>query len=286
MVTSTDGRYDPRTRVAVRWYRQGMFPARTRVCLTAAACLLVTVVAAGCLPPPTAVTTVSASPETSSEPQNATPKPSATPKPQDLAIAAFAKLVAGGKLSYRVSFKGEVRMSVDRLPIAGAMDVSGKDFSTSFTYDFEPTYPGLGKYRVQVRGVDGRGWTKRGSGAWTQIKSYGPAQSYVPFKTVTAAADVKYLGPVKIGGSTFHKVLVKDALLIHPNTLPYQSQKERVDESEVEILIDNKGTPRSGTWMLRGQARIGPGDGQLQRVRYDLQLTFSKVGDKLSIKRP
>jgi hypothetical protein len=252
-----------------------MFPARTRGYLTAAACLLVAVVAAGCLPPPTAVTTVSASPGASSEPQDATPRPSATPKPQDLAIAAFAKLAAGGKLSYRVSFKGEVRMSVDRLPIAGAMDVSGPDFSTSFTYDFEPTYPGLGKYRVQVRGVDGRGWTKRGSGAWQQIKSYGPAQSYVPF-----------LGPVKIGGSTFHKVLVKDALLIHPNTLPYQSQKERVDESEVEILIDNKGTPRSGTWMLRGQARIGPGGGQLQRVRYDLQLTFSKVGDKLSIKRP
>jgi hypothetical protein len=286
MVTSADGRYDPRTQVAVRWYRQGMVRSRTRVGLPASAGLLVALVAGGCLPPPTAVTTVSGSPGASSEPQNATPRPSATPKPQDLAIAAFAKKAAGGKLSYRVSFKGEVRMSVDRLPIAGAMDVSGPDFSTSFTYDFEPTYPGVGKYRVQVRGVDGRGWTKRGSGAWQQIKSYGPAQSYVPFKTVTAAADVRYLGPVKIGGSTFYKVLVKDAILIHPNTLPYQSQKERIDESEVELLIDNKGTPRSGTWTLRGQARIGPGNGQLQRVVYDLQLTFAKVGDKLSIKRP
>jgi hypothetical protein len=254
--------------------------------LTAATTIVVALVVAGCLPPPTAVTTGSASPGSSGEPQNATPRPSAKPKPQDLAIAAFAKRSAGGKFSYRVSFKGEVRMSVDRLPIAGAMDVSGPDFSTSFTYDFEPTYPGLGKYRVQVRGIDDRGWIKRGSGAWQEIKTYGPTQSYVPFKTVTAAADVRYLGPVKIGGSTFHKVLVKDAILIHPNTLPYQSQKERVDESEVEVLIDNAGTPRSGTWTLRGQARIGQGNGQLQRVVYDLQLTFSKVGDRLSIKRP
>jgi hypothetical protein len=212
--------------------------------------------------------------------------PSASPKPQDAAIAAFARQAAGGRWSYRVVFKGEVRLSVDRLPIAGTMDVSGNDFATNFTYDFEPDYPGLGKYRIQVRGIDDHGWIKRNSGAWQPIKSYGPAKSYVPFRTVKAAADVRYLGPVKIGGKTFYKVAVRDAILIHPETLPYQSQKERVDDSELEVLINSAGTPRSGTWTLRGQARIGPGDGQLQRVVYDLSLTFSKVGDKLSIRRP
>lgn len=263
-----------------------MFRARTRAAWLATASTVIAVVAAGCLPPPTAVTNVSASAATSGAPASATSRPSASQKPQDLAIAAFAKLVAAGKLSYRIAFKGEVRLSVDRLPITGTLDVSGADFATSFTYDFDPGYPGLGKYRVQVRGVDDRGWIKRGSAAWQQMKTFGRAQSSVPFKTVQSAKDVRYLGPVKIRGTTFHKVAVTDAILIHPNTLPYRSQKERVDESEVEVLIDDAGKPRSGTWTLRGQARIGPGGGQLQRVVYDLQLTFSKVGGKLSIKRP
>jgi hypothetical protein len=265
-----------------------MVLARSRASLAAAAAVVLVMVVVGCLPPPTSVTTASSAPVTSSSPGNqpASAAPSASPKPQDAAIAAFAKRAAGGTWSYRIVFKGDVRLTVDRLPIAGTMDVSGNDFATNFTYDFDPDYPGLGKYRIQVRGIDDHGWIKRNSGAWQSIKSYGPAKSYVPFRTIKTAADVRYLGPVKIGGKTFHKVAVRDAILIHPETLPYQSQKERVDDSELQVLIDNAGTPRSGTWTLRGQARIGPGDGQLQRVEYDLSLTFSKVGDKLSIKRP
>jgi hypothetical protein len=244
--------------------------------------MLTAVLAAGCLPPPTSRTNESTSP--SSQPAN-TPQPSKTPKPQDLAIAAFVKQVAGGKFTYRVSFDGDVRLSADALPITGAMDVAGRDFAMSFTYNLESEYPGLGKTRIQVRGVGTRGWIKRGSAAWQPIKSYGIAQSYVPFKTVRAAGDVRYMGPVEIAGKTFHKVAVQDALLIHPNTIPYQVTNEKVDDSEIEFLIDGAGRPRSGTWTLRAQARVG-GSGQLQRVVYDLRVTFSKVGAKISIKRP
>ena len=285
MVTPRDGQDDPRTGFAGRWYRPGMLRAPSRAAPVATAAILCVVLATACLPPPTAVSEPTTGPATSPA-AIVTPQPSPSPKAQDLAIAAFTRQVTGGKLSYRIAFKGEVRLSVDRLPIAGSMDVSGADFASSFTYDFDPSYPGVGKYRVQVRAVDDRGWIKRGSAAWQQVKSYSAADSYVPFKTVQEPRDVRYLGPVKLDGTTYHKVAIRDAVLIHPNTLPYQTQKERVDDSEVQVLIDDSGRPRSGTWTLRGQARVGPGNGQLQRVVYDLQLTFSKVGSKLSIERP
>jgi hypothetical protein len=250
----------------------------------ATAAILAAVVAGGCLPPPTALTDASSSPPVSAAPST-TPSPSATPKPQDLAIAKFVKLVAPGKLTYRISFDGEARLSADILPITGAMDVAGANFGTSFTYNLDPDYPGLGKHRVQVRAVGGNAWIKRGTAAWQAIKSYGVRQSYVPFKAVKKAADVRYVGPIEIGGKTFHKVAVKDAVLIHPSTIPYLVNSEKVEDSEIEFLIDNAGRPRSGTWTLRSQARVGVSR-QLQRIVYDLKVTFSKVGSKISIKRP
>lgn len=261
-----------------------MPPSHARAASFATAAVLAIAVAGGCLPPPSAVTDESSSPTVSATPSS-TPRPSATPKPQDLAIAAFVKLVASGKLTYRVSFDGDVRLSTDILPITGAMDVAGANFGSSFTYNLDPEYPGLGKHRVQVRAVGGKAWIKRGSAAWQAIKNYGVGQSYVPFKTVKKAADVRYAGPVEIGGKTFHKVVVEDAVLIHPNTIPYMVYSEKVDESEIEFLIDNAGRPRSGTWTLRSQARVGESR-QLQRIVYDLKVTFSKVGSKISIKKP
>jgi hypothetical protein len=284
MVPAMAGRSGPKTAFGDGWYRLAMPPSRVRAALLFSAAVLVAVAAAGCLPPPNAATDASSSPAASSGPSG-TPRPSATPKPQDLAIAAFVKQVAGGKLTYRISFNGDVRLSADALPITGAMDVAGKDFATSFTYNLEPEYPGLGKTRIQVRGVGTKGWIKRGSAAWQPIKNYGLAHSYVPFKTVRAAADVRYVGAAKVSGKTFHTVVVRDALLIHPNTIPYAVTNEKVDDSEIEFLIDDAGRPRSGTWTLRAQARVGA-SGQLQRVVYDLKVTFSKVGAKVSVKRP
>jgi hypothetical protein len=194
--------------------------------------------------------------------------------------------VTKGDLSYRVKYKGQVAASADVLPIAGSLDVDGSDFATSFTYDFDPEYPGIGKKKVQVRGVDDKGWIKRASGAWKSIKEYGVEDSYVPFKKVASTADVKYLGSAEAGGATLHKVSIPGSLLIHPGTIPYEVHKEKVDSTKLELLIDDQGRPRSGIWHLVGQARVGDGAGQLQRIVYDLDLTFSKVGDEITIKRP
>jgi hypothetical protein len=251
----------------------------------AGATVIVAVVVVGCLPAPRAASN-GRDAGSSGGPVAATARPSPTPKAQLLAIAAFTESVVSGKLTYRVTFKGTVRASADTLPIAGIMDVSGADFASSFTYDFSRDYVGIGKQRVQVRGVKGKGYIKRGSKAWQPIKGFAVAHSYVPFKTVAEVEDVRYLGPVKVKNVTFHKVGITGALLLHPNTIPYQIQKEKIDDTELTVVIDEAGRPRSGTWKLWGQARIGPSGGQLQRVVYELDLTFSKVGAKITIRRP
>jgi hypothetical protein len=194
--------------------------------------------------------------------------------------------VTSGTLSYRVTFKGSVRASIDLLPIAGTLDVSGADFASSFTYDLGGGDQDLGKVRVQVRGVRGKGYVKSGAAAWRSIKGFGIGHSYVPFKAITDVDDVKYLGPVTVDGKTLHKIGVTGALLIHPNTIPGLSQKEEVDDTVLEVVIDDAGRPRTGSWKLWGKARVGEGAGQLQRVVYELDLTFTKVGARITIARP
>jgi hypothetical protein len=211
---------------------------------------------------------------------------SAEPDHHAAAIAAFVERVTAGDLGYHLRYTGQVAASADVLPIKGAMDVAGGDFASSWTYDFDPEYPGVGKKKVQVRGVGERGWIKRAGGAWKAIKGYGVEDSYVPFKGVKGIDDVTYLGSVEVDGKTRHRISIPKSLLIHPGTIPYQVKKEKVDRSTLEVLIDDQGLPRTGTWHLVGQARVGSGIGQLQRIVYDLDLTFSKVGDRITIKKP
>jgi hypothetical protein len=247
----------------------------------------VLLVVAACLPAPRAATgSGAASPSTGATSSTGSALPSPTPKASVQAIAAFVERATSGKLTYRVAFKGTVRASADTLPIAGTMDVAGADFASSFTYDFSRDYPDLGKERVQVRGVKGKGYIKRGSKQWQGIKGFAVGHSYVPFKTVATRDDVRHLADVKAGDATLHKVGITGAVLLHPNTIPYDVQKETVDDTELIVMIDAAGRPRSGTWRLWGKARVGTGSGQLQRVVYELELTFSKVGAKITIKRP
>lgn len=242
---------------------------------------------AASLPPPGAATERSdAVPSSAPAASEASSSQSPSPKPHAVAIAAFVERATSGELTYHVEFKGNARASADYLPIAGTMDVAGADFASSFTYDFSRDYADLGKERVQVRAVKGEGYIKRGANAWQAIKGFSIGHSYVPFKTIAAVDDVRYLGEIKAGDVTLHKVGITGAVLLHPDTIPFDVQKETVDDTELIVVIDAAGRPRSGTWKLWGKARVGSGAGQLQRVEYELELTFSKVGAKISIKRP
>lgn len=211
-------------------------------------------------------------------------RPSRAPKPFELAIAAFVKSVTSKKLTYRITYDGKAALSADTLPIDGQMDVSGPDFAASWTYDLTKDY-GIGKIRVDVRGVKGKGYIRSDGGAWKAIKNYDASDSYVPFKAVATVEDVTYLGPASIDGTAYHKVSIPGAVLIHPTTLPGLVKQEKVDDSRLELVIDDKGQPRRGSWDLKARARVGQ-SGQLQRVEYELDLRFSKVGAKLTIKRP
>ncbi len=215
-----------------------------------------------------------------------TDAPAATASPSSsthaAAIAAFVESVASGELTYRVAYTGEMRMSTRIVDVKGSMTVAGEDFAASWRYDFHD----VPSYDVQVRGVNGKGYIKREGKAWASIKNYDASDSYVPFKRVADTSDVKYLGSVEVAGKMLHRIGVAEALLMHPTTIPYAVKKEKVDALILEVRIDDKGVPRTGTWELRSQARIGEGVGQLQRVVYDLELKFSKVGDKLTVKKP
>jgi hypothetical protein len=213
-----------------------------------------------------------------------TARPSRAPKAYELAIAAFVKSVTSKKLSYRITYEGQTALSADTLPIVGRMDVSGADFAASWTYDLTKDY-GIGKIRIEVRGVKGNGYIRTDGGSWKTIKNFDLTDSYVPFKAVATEDDVKYLGPATIDGTEYHKVSIPKAVLMHPTTLPGLVKEEKVDESKLELVIDDKGRPRRATWDLKARARVGQ-SGQLQRVEYELDLRFSKVGDKLTIKRP
>ena len=222
-----------------------------------------------------------------STPAPATPTIEPTIAPHVAAITAFVDSVASGDLTYRVVFEGSARGSADYVPVKGVLIVDGEDFASEFTYDFSVEYRGLlGEYDVAQRGVGGKGWIKRPGKAWAAMKSYGIDDSYVPFKAVKTTADVQYLGSTEVGGETRYKLGIPGALLIHPYTIPYDVQKEKVDATTLEIVVDGNGVPKSGTWTLRGQARIGGGVGQLQRIEMDLDLAFAKVGADLTVSKP
>lgn len=222
-----------------------------------------------------------------STPAPATPTVEPTVAPHVAAITAFVDSVTAGDLTYRVVFEGSARGSADYVPVKGVLVVAGKDFASEFTYDFSVEYRGLlGEYDVAQRGVGDKGWIKRPGKAWAVMKSYGIDDSYVPFKAVKTTADVKYLGSTEVGGETRYKLGISGALLIHPYTIPYDVQKEKIDATTLEIVVDGKGVPKSGTWTLRGQARIGSGVGQLQRIEMNLDLAFAKVGADLTVSKP
>ena len=201
------------------------------------------------------------------------------------AIAAFVKSVTGGKLSYRMGFKGAVAATVDRLPIVGSMDVSGANFASSFTYDYSHDYRGVGKIRVQTREVARKGYARIGSAGWKTLSGYGKEDSNVPFAAVQSIDDVTFLGPTKAAGRVAYRVSIPDAVLIHPGTIVGNIASERVGRTTLELVIDDQGRPIVGDWKLVGRARIGA-SGQLQEIVYDLHLTFSRIGVKVTIARP
>lgn len=203
---------------------------------------------------------------------------------QDAAIEAFVDHASSGEWTYRMTFKGDVAMSASRWPVKGSVDVAGDDFATSITYDLRSEGIGINAWRVQLREVKGKGWIKATGTGWQSVEGFRDEENSIPFISIEAPEDVRYVGPDKFKGEPVHRVTISGAVIVHPATLPGYVSSESIDRTALELLIDDKGRPRSGEWKLFGRGRVG--GNQLQHIDYVLDLTFSKVGGKIKVSRP
>ncbi len=223
---------------------------------------------------------------TTAPPRPLAPGPTPTPKTHLGPIEAFVANASGGKWSYRVAFDGHAAGSADHIPLAGRMDISGSDFSGTMAFDFGKEYQGLGKFRVLVRGVKDKAWQNMRGAGWKAVSGYRAKDSSALFKSVKTTADVRFLSTEEFDGKRVHRIAIANAVFLHPRTIPGQLVKEKIRSTTLEVLIDDKGRPVRGKWTLEGQGRVGPSGGQLQEIVFNLTLSFSKVGAKLTIKRP
>lgn len=214
-----------------------------------------------------------------------TPRPSPTPRPGAAAIAAFVERVTSGAFSYRMTLKGSVAAAVDRGQVTGRLDTSGPDYAMSLTFDFTEDYPGSPLLKVGVREVDGTGYLREDGDKWRKVSDYVPADSAVPFASITSEADVVYRETIDDGGKVRHRVAIASGVVIHPRAVPGQLTSERIRRTTIDLLIDDEGRPVSATWDLDATGRVGD-SGQLQQIAIALELGFSKLDEPVTVERP
>lgn len=212
-------------------------------------------------------------------------RPSATPRPGAAAIAAFVERVTSGTFSYRMTLKGSVAAAVDRGQVTGRLDTSGRDYAMSLTFDFTEDYPGSPLLKVGVREVGGTGYLREDGDKWRTVSDYVPADSAVPFASVTSEADVVYRETIDEGGAVRHRVAIASGVVIHPRVVPGRLTGERIRRTTIDLLIDEEGRPVSATWELDATGRVGDA-GQLQQIAITLDLGFSKLDEPVTIERP
>jgi hypothetical protein len=207
--------------------------------------------------------------------------PSASPSanPAGTALNAFVALVTTKGFSYQATFIGDSRHSTDIFPIRkGLLQVSGDDVLVRATW----TLQGV-RYTVEHRYVGGKAWIRYDTTAKWRSFGFTPQDSMGAFANIRSKADVTYLGVVKSGGQTYYQVSFRSAI-VHPVMIPAANLTEAVVTSpKLTLLIDAAGRPVKGMAEIDGRGRVS---GQLQEIIIDLTVTFTKVGDAVTIKAP
>jgi hypothetical protein len=210
------------------------------------------------------------------------PTPIPTPRPPtkgELAAQAFIASLGSGKLTYHMTMRGEMVGAINGLKVDGLIDVAGDNYAEEIVWTFlqPPPVP------VEVRAVGTNRWLRVDHGKWEKISSALPSNS--PFADLDTNEDVQVLRTEHIGGKDLHHLqLSGGGLIAAPDLIPAGNlTNEHVDNIDFELVIDDRGVPLSGTWRLHGEARVS---GQLQGIRIDLDLLFTKVGSKIVIKAP
>jgi hypothetical protein len=219
---------------------------------------------------------VSTAPATSSRP----PGPSPSQDPGQAALTKFFTLVTGDRFAYQATFTGASHHTVDILPMTkGLLQVNGDDVLVRTTF----TFKNGARTPVEHRSVGGHGWIRYGTAAWKGMTKFGPASSMAAFAAVHGPPDITYVGPVQTGGKTAYKVSMP-SVIVNPIMIPASNLTEiAVTSSKLTLLIDAAGRPLSGTATITGRGRVS---GQLQEIVIDLNLTFIKVGQKVTIAAP
>ena len=209
------------------------------------------------------------------------PTPTPTPKPPtagDLAAEAFFARVQGGKLTYHASLTGEVAGAISGLVINGSIDVAGDDYAELVTYRFLTPPP----VAVSVRVVGNGRWVRVDRGAWQKVSQSMASNN--PFADLRAAADVQLVRSEHVGGKDLHHIQLIGGLIVAPDLIPAVNlTNEKINKTNLEVVVDDSGLPLSATWILDGEARVS---GQLQGLRITADIVFTKVGSKLTIKAP
>jgi hypothetical protein len=209
------------------------------------------------------------------------PTPTPTPKPPtagELAAKAFYAKVQSGKMSYHASLTGNVAGAISGLSMDGAIDVAGEDYSQVVTYSFI-TPP---KVPVSVRVVDTKRWVRVDRSGWLKVSSSMASNS--PFADLSTGDGVQLVRTEHVGGKDLHHISMTGGLIIALDLIPAGNlTNERVNTTDLELVVDDAGNPLSGTWRLDGEARVS---GQLQGIKIEVDMTFTKVGSKILIKAP
>ena len=234
-----------------------------------------------CSPPalPSATPTATSAPA-SGPPRSARPSVAPSADPGQAAVRAFVAFAADPKASYQGTFTGHQRASATIVTITkGVLQVDAKSVLVRATF----TFPKGGPSVVEHRFVQGTAWIRFGSDAWRLLRPFTADDSMAAFAAVHAASDVTYLGPATVGSKTAYKVRIRSAI-VNPVMVPAGNLTERVVTStRFDVLIDATGKPISGVAEITGRGRVS---GQLQEIAIDLAVTFSHVGDRVSIPAP
>jgi hypothetical protein len=207
---------------------------------------------------------------------DATPTPHV---PGNAARSAFTGRVLGGDLTYHADFTGSGAGAGNIVEMRGALDVAGQDYQMTAAWDFPD-----GRVTYSIKYVDGNAWVRRDKGAWKHHTSFDPAKHNAPFAFITEDDEVKFLKSERIGGKDLHRVRFDEALIITPEQVPAGNvTQERITRSWVELALDDDGVPINARWRLEGRGRV---DGQLQEILIQADLTFSRVGESMTILKP
>jgi hypothetical protein len=162
--------------------------------------------------------------------------------------------------------------------VKGSLAVSGPDYRVAASFTFED-----GVATVDHRFVKGKGYVRFDRGKWQTLVGFRAAQSMSPFVLVSGAAAVRFVGAEKVGGKTLYRVEIP-SVPFHPSLIPASNlTKEVVTRGVMQLLIDPAGRPVSGTATVEGTGRVS---GQLQEIIIELDLTFTKVGQKVTVSAP